>query len=195
MDMLRKLVFVLAVVSGSAVADRLEDLSFAALEKRVALNALRKEANADRAAWPKGDVPGLDFTKSGNAIIAHTESGRHSDPIAGSLTNAPPFKLFHVEDDPYRLTPLARGIGLDKPEGKAKYRTDKYKPALQQMARAKYVLFVVAKVQEPKIDIAVKLDAVMHDFENNAREALWKALKARFPSAKIPTIVYLGSKE
>ena len=40
-----------------------------------------------------------------------------------------------------------------------------------------------------------ELDALMHDFENNAREALWKALKARFPSAKLPTIVYLDSKE
>ncbi|HUP93507.1 MAG TPA: hypothetical protein VM164_01275, partial [Burkholderiales bacterium] len=40
-----------------------------------------------------------------------------------------------------------------------------------------------------------ELDAVMHDFENNAREALWKALKTRFPSAKIPAIVYLDSKE
>ena len=38
-------------------------------------------------------------------------------------------------------------------------------------------------------------DALMHDFEENARAALWKALKARFPSAKLPTIAYLSSKE
>ena len=35
----------------------------------------------------------------------------------------------------------------------------------------------------------------MHDFENNARAALWKAMKARFPSAKQPAIAYLNSKE
>ena len=40
-----------------------------------------------------------------------------------------------------------------------------------------------------------ELDTVLHDFENNAREALWKGLKTRFPSAKLPTIVYLDSKE
>jgi len=248
MPNVKSLTFLLLALAGSAASadskktDSIEDLSFAALEKRVALNALRKEVNPDRGKWPKGDVPGLDFTKAtGNAIIVHHESGRHSDPIVGTLTKAPPFKLFHVEDDPYRLTPLARGIGLDKPEDKAKYRTDKYKPALQQMARAKYVVFVVGKVEEPKVNAATKsftpgrlegagvlyeieskkllggfaiearnstkistrtggytgqeLDAVMHDFENNSREALWKALKARFPSAKIPTIVYLDSKE
>jgi hypothetical protein len=242
-DMLKILGFVLVAVGGSAAAaDPLEDLSFAALEKRVALNELRKEVNVDRSKWPKGDVPGLDFTKAtGNAIIVHHESGQHSDPIGGTLTNAPPFKLFHLEDDPYRLTLYARGIGPAKPEDKAKYRTDKYKPALQQMARAKYVLFVAGKVEEPKVNVVTKsftpgrlegagvlyeieskkllggfpiearnspkistrtggytgqeLDAVMHDFENNARAALWKALKARFPSAKIPTIVYLDSKE
>ena len=211
-------------------------------EKRVALNEWRREVSVDRAKWPKGDVPGLDFTKEkGNAIIVHPESGRHSDPIMGTLSNAPPFKLFHLEDDPYRVTSMARGAGLDKPEDKAKYRTDKYKPALEHMARAKYVLFVVAKVQEPKVDAVVKrftpgslegagvlyeiesrkllggyplearnsdkvssrtggytgqeLDTLMHDFENNARAALSKGMKARFPSAKLPTIVYLDSKE
>lgn len=220
--------------------DLYEDLSFAALEKRVALNEFRKEVIVDRAKWPKGDVSGLDFMKAGNAIIVHPESGRLSDPFA-SLTGGVPFKLFHLEDDPYRLTPKARGIGLDKSEDKAKYRTDKYKPALEQMARAKYVLFIVGKVQEPKVDVAVKsftpgklegaavlyeieskkllggfplearnsakvstrtgghtgqeLDALMHDLENNARAELWKGLKARFPSAKLPTIMYLNSKE
>ena len=222
--------------------DPLEELSFAALEKRVALNELRKEVSVDRAGWPKDDVAELDFTKeTGNAIIVHHESGRHSDPLGGAITGAPPFKLFHIEDDPYRLTTAARGIGLPKPEDKAKYRTDKYKPALEHMARAKYAVFVIGKVEEPRVDVAVKsfsagslegagllyeiesrkllggfafeatnspkistrtgnytgqeLDAVMHDFENNAREAFWKGLKRRFPSAKIPTIVYLDSKE
>jgi len=222
-------------------ADPLEDLSFAALEKRQALGALRKEVIVDRTKWPKGDVPGLDFTKAtGNAIIVHAESGRLSNPFS-TLTNAVPFKLFHLEDDPYRLALAARGIGLGKPEDKAKYRADKYKPALEHIARARYVLFIVAELDEPKVDVAVKsftagrldgagvlyeieskkllggfpiearnsakittrtgdytgqaLDAVMHDFENNARAALWKGLKARFPSAKLPTIVYLDSKE
>jgi hypothetical protein len=231
----------LAIAATGANADAMEDLSFAALEKRMALNALRREVITDRAGWPQGDVPGLDFTKSGNAVIVHAESGRHSNPIGGALTNAPPFKLFHMQDDPFRLATAARGIGLDKSEHKAKYRTDKYKPALQLMQRAKYALFIVARVEEPKIDLAVKrftpgklegsavlyeieskkplggfpleasssakvatrsgsytgqeLDAVMHDFENNARAALWQALKERFPSAKLPTIVYLDSKE
>jgi hypothetical protein len=109
------------------------------------------------------------------------------------------------------------------------------------MVRAKYVLFVVGELDEPRISTFEKtftagkfegagmlyeieskkllggfaiearnsakittrtggytgqaLDSVMHDFENNARAALWKGLKTRFPSAKIPTIVYLGSKE
>jgi hypothetical protein len=228
--------------AAAAKADPLEELSLAALEKRVALNALRKEANPDRAQWPKGDVPGLDFTKAtGNAIVVHHESGRHSNPFATLTTSGAPFKLFHIEDDPYRLALSARGIGLPKPEDKAKFRTDRYKPALEHIARAKYALFVVGKVEEPRVDIAVKsftsgrleavavlyeieskkllggftiearnsarittrtggytgqeLAAVMHDFENNARAALWKGLKARFPSAKIPTIVYLDSKE
>jgi hypothetical protein len=237
----KALITALGIFSASAAADPMEDLTFAALEKRVALNAMRKEVNVDRAKWPKADVPGLDFTKAGNAIIVHHESGQHSDPIGGVLTNAPPFKLFHLEDDPYRLVLYARGIGSAKPEDKPKYRTDKYKPALEHIARAKYVLFIVGKVQEPKVDLGGKaftpgklestgvlyeieskrllggfplqasnsdkvktrtgdytgqaLDALMHDFENNAREALWKALKARFPSAKIPTIVYLNPKE
>jgi hypothetical protein len=222
-------------------ADPIEDLSFAALEKRQALGALRKEVIVDRAKWPKGEVRGLDFTKeTGNAIIVHAESGRLNNPLS-TLTNAVPFKLFHIEDDPYRLALAARGIGLAKPEDKAKYRTGKYRPALEHIARAKYVLFVVGELEEPRIDLGGKsftparlegagvlyeigsktllggfpvaarnsskittrtgdytgqaLDAVMHDFEKNAREVLWKELKARFPSAKIPTIVYLDSKE
>jgi len=137
-------------------ADPLEDLSFAALEKRVALNALRKEANLDRAQWPKSDVPGLDFTKAtGNAIIVHHESGQHANPFA-TLTNGRAFKLFHIEDDPYRLASSAHGIGLGKGEDKAKYRTDKYKPALEHIARAKYALFVVGKVEVPRVDVVVK---------------------------------------
>ena len=134
----------------------------------------------------------------------------------------------------------ARGIGIDKGEDKAKYRTDKYKPALEQMQRAKYALFIVGKVQEPKFYLGKSFtpgkleaagvlyeieskkplggfpleasnsdkvstrtgnyqgqeaDALMHDFETNARAALGRALKARFPSAKQPTIAYLNSKE
>jgi hypothetical protein len=220
--------------------DPFEELSFTALEKRQALSALRKEVVADRAKWPTGEVRGLDFTKeTGNAVVVHTESGRLSDPFS-SLTGAVPFKLFHIQDDPYRLATAARGIGLARPEDKAKYRTEKYRPALEHIARAKYVLFVVAELTEPKVELGRSftsgklegaavlyeiqpktllggfpieaknsakvttrtgdytgqaLDAVMHDFENNARAALWKGMKARFPSAKLPTIVYLDSKE
>jgi len=234
------LVVAFGLLSASALADPMEDLTSSALEKRVALNMMRKEVIVDPAKWPKGDVPGLDFTKAGNAVIVHHESGQLSNPF-DTLTNAVPFKFFKLGDDPYRVTPRARGIGLDKGEDKAKYRSDKYKPALEQMARSRYVLFIAAKVQEPKIDLGGKsftpgtlrgagvlyeiestkllggfplearnsdkiktrtgdytgqaLDALMHDFENNARAALWKALKARFPSAKLPTIVYLDSKE
>jgi len=229
----------LAMFSATAAADPMDDLTLAALERRMALNLMRKEVEADRAKWPKGDVPGLDFTKSGNAVIVHHESGQHSDPIGSVLKNAPPFKLLHLQDDPYRLTLRARGIGLDKGEDKAKYRSDDYKPALQQMQRAKYALFIVGKVQEPNFDLGKsftpgklegagvlyeieskkllggfplearssdkvstrtgnyqgqELDALMYDFENNARAALWKALKARFPSAKLPTIAYLNLK-
>ena len=235
----KSLIAGLALVSATAVADPMEDLTFAALEKRVALNMMRKEVEVDRAKWPKGDVAGLDFTKTGNAIIVHHESGQLSNPL-DTLTGGVPFKLFHLQDDPYRLTPRARGIGLDKGEDKAKYRSDQYKPALQLMQRARYALFVVGKVQEPKFDLGKSFtsgkleaagvlyeieskkllggfplearssdkvttrtgnyqgqerDALMHDFEENARAALWKALKARFPSAKLPTIAYLSSKE
>lgn len=222
-------------------ADPFEELSFAALEKRQALSALRKQVIVDRAKWPNGEVRGLDFTKeTGSAIMVHAESGRLSNPLS-SLTNAVPFKLFHIEDDPYRLALAARGVGLSKPEDKSQYRTAKYKPALEHIARARYVLFVVAELTEPRIDLGGRaftsgrlegscvlyeiksktllggfpiearnsakittrtgdytgqaLDAVMHDFEKNARDALWKGLRARFPSAKIPTIVYLDSKE
>ena len=231
----------LAMLSATAAADPMEDLTLAALEKRMTLNQMRKEVEVDRAKWPKGDVSGLDFTKAGNAIIVHHESGQLSNPL-DTVTGAVPFKLFHLQDDPYRLTPKARGIGLDKGEDKAKYRGDTYKPALQQMQRAKYALFIVGKVQEPKYylgksftpgkfegagvlyeieskkllggfpldagnsdkvktrtggNTGQELEALMFDFEENARAALWKALKARFPSAKQPTIAYLNlnSKE
>jgi hypothetical protein len=228
------------MLSATATADPMEDLTSAALEKRVTLNAMRKEVVAESAKWPKGDVPALDFTKAGNAIVVHHESGQLSNPF-DTLTNAVPFKFFKLQDDPYRVTPRARGIGLDKGEDKAKYRSDKYKPVLQQMQRAKYALFISGKVQEPKVELGGKsfipgkfdgagvlyeieskkllggfrleatnsdkvstrtgdytgqaLDALMHDFENNTRAALWKGMKARFPSAKLPTIVYLDSKE
>jgi hypothetical protein len=144
-----------------------------------------------------------------------------------------------LQDDPYRLALRARGISLDKGEDKAKYRSDEYKPALEQMQRAKYALFIVGKVQEPnyylgnsftpgKLEGAgvlyeieskkllggfplearssdkigtrtgnyqgQELDALMFDFENNARAALWKAMKVRFPSARQPTIAYLNLK-
>jgi hypothetical protein len=236
----RYLLVGLAAFCASAAADPMEDLTLAALEKRMALNAMRKEIVAEPAKWPKGDVPGLDFTKTGNAVIVHHESGQLSNPL-DAVTNAVPFKFFKLKDDPYRVTLRARGIGLDKGEDKAKYRSDEYKPALQQMQRAKYVLFIAGKVQEPKIDLGGKsftpgkfdgagvlyeieskrllggfplaatnsdkvrtrtgnytgqeLDALMHDFEENARAALWKAMKTRFPSAKQPTIAYLNSKE
>ena len=222
-------------------AETIEDLTFAALEKRQTLSALRKQVKVDRAKWPKGDLSGLDLTKAtGNAIIVHTESGRLKDPTT-MLTGAVPFKLFHLEDDPYRLVIAARGIGLAKGEDKAKYHTAQYRPTLELMVRAKYVLFVVGELDEPRISALDKsftggklegagmlyeieskkllggfaieaknstkvttrtggytgqaLDAVMHDFENNARAALWKGLKTRFPTAKIPTIVYLNSNE
>ena len=232
----RYLLVGLAAFCASAAADPMEDLTMAALEKRMALNAMRKEIVVEPAKWPKGDVPGLDFTKTGNAIIVHHESGQLSN-VFDTVTGAVPFKLFHLQDDPYRLTPKARGIGLDKGEDKAKYRRDTYKPALQQMQRSKYALFIIGKVQEPKTGLSDKftsgklegsgvlyeieskkllggfplearnsdkvktrtgdysgqaLDALMFDFEENARAALWKALKARFPSAKQPTIAYLN---
>lgn len=240
------LIFVLVAATScvagiSLAADLFEALTSAALEKRQTLSALRKQGNVDRAKWPKGDLPGLDFTKAtGNAIIVHAESGRLKDPLS-TLTGAVPFKLFHMEDDPYRLALSARGIGLAKGEDKAKYHTAQYRPTLEHMVRAKYVLFVVGELAEPRISALDKtftagklegagmlyeieskkllggfaiearnsakittriggyngqaLDAVMHDLENNARGALWKGLKTRFPSAKIPTIVYLDSKE
>lgn len=251
LNVIRLLLMLLAVtayVGGVALAagavkasEAIEELSFAALEKRQTLSALRKQVNVDRTKWPKGDLPGLDFTKAtGNAIIVHAESGRLKDPTA-MLTGAVPFKLFHLEDDPYRLVPAARGIGLAKGEDKAKYHTAQYRPTLEQIVRAKYVLFVIGELVEPRTSALDKtfsggkfegvgmlyeieskkllggfaieamnsakittrtggytgqaLDAVMHDFENNARAALWKGLKSRFPSAKIPTIVYLNSKE
>ncbi len=225
----------------SLAADLLEALTSAALEKRQTLGAQRKQVIVDRTKWPKNDLSGLDFTKAtGNAIIVHTESGRLKDPLS-TLTGAVPFKLFHLEDDPYRLAVAARGIGLAKGEDKAKYHTAQYRPTLEHMVRAKYVLFVVGELDEPRISALDKtftggklegagvlyeieskkllggftiearnsakiitriggysgqaLDAAMHDLENNARGALWKGLKTRFPSAKIPTIVYLDSKE
>jgi len=221
-------------------SDPLEDLASAAFSKWAALYYLRKEVSLDRAAWP-GEEPELDFRKeTGNAIVVHHESGRHENPLE-VLTKGAAFKLFHLEDDPYRLAQAA-GSFTSKPEEKAKYRVDKYKPALEHIVRAKYAVYVVAKVQQPQLDSpstrsfspgklegagvlyeieSKKLlggfsiearnsdkvdvrsgaytgqehDSVLHDFENNAREALWKALQARFPSARLPTIVYLDSKE
>lgn len=233
-----------AVAGASAVEtakpDPLEDLASAAFSKWATLYQLRKEVSLDRAAWPN-EEPELDFRKeTGNAIVVHHESGRHENPLE-VLTKGAAFKLFHLEDDPYRLAQAA-GSFTSKPEEKAKYRADKYKPALEHIVRAKYAVYVVAKVQQPRVDSAAtrsfspgklegagvlyeieskKLlggfpiearnsdnvnvrtggytgqehDSVLHDFESNAREALWKALQARFPSARLPTIVYLDSKE
>ena len=118
------LVGALALFSAAAVADPMEDLTFAALEKRMELNAMRKEVVVEPAKWPKTDVPGLDFTRSGNAVIVHHESGQLSNPF-DTVTGGVPFKLFHLQHDPYRVTPRARGIGLDKGEDKAKYRRDR----------------------------------------------------------------------
>jgi hypothetical protein len=229
-----------AAVVEAKKSDPLEDLASAAFSKWAALYYLRKEVSLDRAAWPS-EEPELDFRKeTGNAIVVHHESGRHDNPLE-VLTRGAAFKLFHLEDDPYRLAQAA-GSFTAKPEEKAKYRVDRYKPALEHMVRAKYAVYVVAKVQQPQVDSpstrsfspgklegagvlyeieSKKLlggfllearssdkvnvrsgaytgqghDSVLHDFENNAREALWKALKARFPSARLPTIVYLDSKE
>ena len=229
-----------AVAVETKKPDPLEDLASAAFSKWAALYQLRKEVSLDRAAWPN-EEPELDFRKeTGNAIVVHHESARHDNPLE-VLTRGAAFKLFHLEDDPYRLAQAA-GSYTAKAEDKAKYRADKYKPALEHIVRAKYAVYVVAKVQQPQVDFAAtksfspgklegagvlyeieskKLlggfpiearnsdkisvrsggytgqehDTVLHDFENNAREALWKALKARFPSARLPTIVYLDSKE
>ena len=233
-----------AVAEATPVAskpDPFEDLSSAAFSKWAALYRLRKEVSLDRTAWPSDQEPELDFRKdAGNAIIVHHESARHEDPLDG-LTKGAAFKLFHLEDDPYRLAQAA-GDYSARSEDKAKYRTGKYKPALEHIVRATYVVYVVGKVQQPRVDFAAtrsfspgklegagvlyeieskKLlggfplearssdkvstrtddstaraqDAVLHDFENNARDALWKALKARFPSVRLPTIVYLDSRE
>ena len=234
-----------AVTAAAAVepkkSEPLEDLASAAFSKWAALYRLRKEVNLDRASWPTDQEPELDFRKeTGNAIVVHHESGRHDNPLDG-LTKGAAFKLFHLEDDPYRLAQAAGSFSA-KPEEKAKYRTDKYKPALEHIVRAKYAVYLVGKVQQPQVGLAAtrsfspgKLegagvlyeieskqllggflleasnsdkvnvrsgdytgqehDTVLHDFENNAREALWKALKARFPSVRLPTIVYLDSKE
>jgi hypothetical protein len=226
-----------AAAAESGKPDPLED---AVRGKRAAVFFLRKEVVADAAAWPKDKEPELDFGKqTGNAIVVHAESGRHADPL-DSLTRGAAFKLFHIEDDPYRLAFRAYSF-LNEPEEQAKYRTAEYKPALEQLIRAKYVLFVVGKVEQPQVAFAAtksftpgrleaaavlyeieskKLlggfplearnsdkvnaaadsntqaqEAVLRDFENNAREALWKGLKGRFPSAKVPAIAYLNSKE
>ena len=219
-------------------ADSFEKLSSAAFSRWAALYYLRKEVNAERAAWPTDEEPELDFRKAeGNAIIVHHESGKHENPFE-VLTKGAAFKLFHIEDDPYRLAYSAGDLSA-KPEDKAKYRADQYKPALEQILRAKYAVFIVGKVKQPEVfagsftpgklegvgvlyEIESKKllggfplaassshevrtrtgdyanqehDAVLHDFENNARAALWTAIKARFPSVKLPTIVYLDSKE
>jgi hypothetical protein len=226
-----------AAAPESGKADPLED---AVRSKRAAVFFLRKEVVADPAAWPKDEEPELDFRKqTGNAIVVHAESGRHADPL-DSLTRGAAFKLFHIEDDPYRLAARAYSM-LDKPEDQSKYRTAEYRPSLEHLGRAKYVLFVVGKVEQPQVVFAAtksftpgrlqaaavlyeieskKLlggfplearnsdkvnatadfttqaqEAVLHDFENNAREALWKGLKGRFPSAKVPPIAHLNSKE
>ena len=219
--------------------DPFEELSAAAFSRWVELYRLRKEVSLDRATWP-GEEPELDFRKdAGNAIIVHHESARHENPL-DTLTSGPAFKLFHLEDDPYRLA-WTVGDPTTRPEDKARFRSGKYKPALEHIVRARYAVYVVGKVQQPRVDFAVtrsfspgnlegagvlyeieskKLlggfplearnsetvrastesatrahEAVLHDFESNAREALWKALKARFPSARLPTIVYLDSRE
>lgn len=229
-----------AAVNAAPESKQPDPLEDAVRARRAAVFFLRKEMNPDPATWPKDEEPELDFGKEkGNAIVVHAESGRYENPL-DSLTRGPAFKLFHIADDPYRLANQAYGM-FEKPEDQAKYRTDQYKAALEHFTRAKYVLFVVGKVEQPHVVFAATKsftpgsleaaavlyeieskkplggfrfeagnsdkvnartestvqaqEAVLHDFENNAREALWKALKARFPSVRLPTIVYLDSKE
>ncbi|MDB4954122.1 MAG: hypothetical protein JWO36_1691 [Myxococcales bacterium] len=224
-----------AAPSGSAAAEA-DDPSSKAAEKWLAVNELRADSKTktDPAAWPKDDVPGLDFTKeTGDAVIVYPEGRGGKDP----LTDAPRFKLMHIVDDAYRLAPLA--VSTDA--SNAKYKAAAFRPALGQLARAKYALMVVADTELPKVDNVAKrfksgelkgvavlyeieskkalggfevaatnsdkvltytgnytgeeLDAVMHDFEKAAIDSVTDGIKKRFPSAKVPPIIYLNSRE
>ena len=122
--------------------------SFKALEKKVQLYELRRELRVEAEAstpWPTADVPGLDFTKSGNAIVAYKETGM---PFV-TISKARPFELLPLEDDPFRATSHVRGIGVRDGAPETEYRDVKYQPALEQMIRAKYVVFVMGNQDQP----------------------------------------------
>lgn len=127
------------------------DVDEKAAERWLAVNDLRADAKTktDPTTWPKDDPPALDFTKeTGNAVIAYPEGRGGKDP----LTNAPRFKLMHIVDDAFRLAPLVSSTD----PANAKYNGAAYRPALGQMARAKYALMIVAEVALPSVDVGAK---------------------------------------
>ena len=120
------------------------DLVHAALKRRVEIAALRRElGSAAEAPLPEGDVAGLDFTR--NAIVAYREVGM---PFI-TPSKARPFALLPLEDNPYEVAALASGIGLSDGEPEATYRAPRYQPALERIARARYVLLVIGTQEQP----------------------------------------------
>ncbi|MDQ3341869.1 MAG: hypothetical protein M4D80_42525, partial [Myxococcota bacterium] len=114
-----------------------EALRSKALEKKVALYGLRSEIKIEAessAPWPTDEVHDLDFRRTGNAIIAYRETGL---PFV-TASKARPFELLPLVDDPWNAVTYVR-----------EHADVKLAPALEQMVRAKYVLFVMGNQDQP----------------------------------------------
>lgn len=104
----------------------------------LAMKALRKMQAEGDLALPDGPLPALDFThETGDAILS-SPPWQAREPI----TEEPQLRVVHLADDPYRLASLADGV-LARDEDKATYRAARFRPALEHLARARHVVFVV----------------------------------------------------
>jgi hypothetical protein len=212
------------IQSDAALVDPV--LAMRALEKKLVLYELLREVKveAEASTAPLDDVAGLDFTKQGNTIVVYKATNM---PFV-TVSKARRFEMFEFEDDVFEIASAVNGIGREDAGSPAQYAARKLEPALEQMVRSTYVVFLFAAQDQPLLqgssyspgtltatgllyEISTKqvrgrfqfsarnteltlvggndasnYDKLMDDLEQQARAALWAAIKQRFPSAKTP---------
>jgi hypothetical protein len=143
---------------GDAAIPWTEDFGNAVLNVRadvskvmLAVRELRKQVEGERQ-FPEWPLPPLDFTRQGNAILANERSTARE-----IITDAANFRIVHHDDDPYYLAMRADGM-MSSDEEKAKYRAARYRPAIEQLTRAKVVVVVAGTLKSPVIGLAGRLE-------------------------------------